>query len=79
MKKANIKQPMTNLQLEMLKLFSLDLDEHDLITIKRLIVKYLAEKISDMADQVWEDNKWSDEAMERLLNTHQRTPYNSQS
>ncbi|MDX2246448.1 MAG: hypothetical protein SF052_06720 [Bacteroidia bacterium] len=72
-------QPITSLnrqQLEILKLFSRDLEESDLIAIKRLIVKYLAEKITKMADEVWEKNNWTNEDMDNLLNTHIRTPYN---
>jgi hypothetical protein len=71
--------PITSLnsqQLEVLKLFSRDMEESDLIAIKRLIVRYLAEKITSMADEVWEKNNWTNEDMDHLLNTHMRTPYN---
>jgi len=63
-------------QLEILKLFSRELDDNDLIEIKRLIVKYLDKKITKMADDIWEKNNWTDEDMERILKTHKRTPYN---
>jgi len=52
------------------------LDDSDLIAIKRLIVQYLGEKITQMADEVWVEKKWTNEDMKRLLNTHQRTSYN---
>lgn len=57
-------------QLEILKLFSRELDDTDLIEIKRLIVRYLSEKITNMADGVWEKENWTNEDMERLLKTH---------
>jgi len=41
-------------QLEILKLFSRKIEDKDLIEIKRLIVKYLADKVTKMADEVWE-------------------------
>ncbi len=63
-------------QLEILKLFSRELDHKDLIEIKRLIVTYLSEKITNMADGVWEKENWTNDDMERLLKTHKRTPYN---
>lgn len=63
-------------QLEILKLFSRKLNDNDLLEIKRLIVKYLAGKVTDMADEIWDKNNWTDEDMEKLLNTHKRTPYN---
>jgi hypothetical protein len=67
--------PLNDQQLEILRLFSRELDEEDLREIKRLIVGYLAQKVSHLADEVWEKNNWSDEDMERLLETHERTPY----
>jgi hypothetical protein len=56
-------QPLTNLQLELLKLFSLELPEEDLIQIQRLIAGYFADKASDEMDRLWEENGWSDETM----------------
>lgn len=63
-------------QIEILKLFSRDMEEADFIAIKRLIVQYLGNKITTMVDQVWEDKGWEEKDMERLLNMHERTPYN---
>ncbi len=54
----NTKQPIENLnkhQLEILKRFTRDLEDNDLIEIKRLIVKYLAKKVTKMADGIWEE------------------------
>ncbi len=42
-------------QLEILKLFTRSLDEKGLIEIKRLIVNYLSQKITGLADEVWEE------------------------
>lgn len=63
------------MQLELLKLFSRDLSEEDLKAIKRLIVQYLSEKATHLADKVWEEKGWTNEDMDRLLDTHMRTPY----
>ena len=63
-------------QLEILKLFSRELDDKDLLEIKRLIVTYLSEKITHLADEVWEEENWTNKDMDRLLKTHKRTPYN---
>ncbi len=65
------------MQLELLKLFSRELEEEDLLAIKRMIVQYLAKKAAILADQVWEEKGWTNEDMDRLLNAHMRTPYNS--
>ena len=76
MNTSTLEMPFNKHQLELLKLFSRDLDDEDLIAIKRLIVQYLGEKITKMADEVWEEKQWTNEDMRRLLNTHERTPYN---
>lgn len=69
-------QTLNNHQLEILKLFSRNLDDNDLIEIKRLITKYLADKVIKMADDIWDKKGWTNEDMEKLLATHERTPYN---
>jgi hypothetical protein len=71
----SINFPLSNIQLELLKLFSRDIKENDLKEIKRLIVKYLSNKLSNEADKVWEDNNWTNEDMDKFLKTHMRTPY----
>lgn len=70
-----VKQPFSNMQLELLKLFSRDLSEEDLKAIKRLIVQYLSEKATHLADKVWDEKGWTNEDMDKLLDTHIRTPY----
>lgn len=69
--------PLNENQLEILKLFTRKLDNEDLIEIKRLIVKYLANKVTEMADTVWDEKKWTNEDMKTILETHKRTPYKS--
>ncbi|NBC58484.1 MAG: hypothetical protein GVY05_09415 [Bacteroidetes bacterium] len=64
-------------QLEILKLFSRELDDTDLKAIKKLIVQYLAKKLTVLADEKWDENNWNDEDMERLLHSHHRTTYDS--
>jgi len=68
-----INYPLSNMQLELLKLFSRDIEENDIQEIKRLIVKYLSSKLADKADKVWTEKNWSNDDMEKLLNTHLRT------
>lgn len=64
--------PLNQHQREILKLFTRDMDESDLLAVKRLIVGYLAEKATRIADEVWEEKGWTNEDMHRLLNMHMR-------
>ncbi len=62
----------SNVQLEMLKLFAKNVPDADLLEIRRLIVRYMAEKASDWADSIWEEKKLDDQT---ILASHKRTPY----
>lgn len=67
-----ISQPFNNAQLELLKLFSDNIPEEDLVAIKELISKYFLEKAKNEADRIWEERGLdSDE----LLKKHRRKPY----
>lgn len=60
-------RPLTNLQLELIKLFSLDLSEEQLLEVKQMLSKYFAEKASDEMDKLWEKNGWDNETMDSWL------------
>ncbi len=62
-------KPLTNLQLELMKLFSLDLSEQQLLDVKKLLSGYFADQASDEMDRLWEENNWSDETMDNWLKT----------
>lgn len=71
----SINYPLSNMQLELLKLFSRDIEDNDVKEIKKLIVRYLSEKLANNANEIWEKKGWTNDDMEKLLNTHMRTPY----
>lgn len=62
-----IDKPLTNLQLELLKLYSMELSEDQLLEVKRLLTNYFAERASDEMDRLWEERGWNDETMEQWL------------
>lgn len=72
---ASSKQPLSNLQLQLLQLFAQDVSEDDLKAIQRMIVRYFAEKASDAADEDWEEKGYS---VEQFKGEHMRTPYKGQ-
>ncbi len=72
---ALAKQPLTPLQLELLKIFSHDIGESDLLEIKKFLVQYFANKAMDLADKIWEQNNWTEKDEKRFLEEHNRTPY----
>ena len=75
MEYSQLSTPLSNMQIELLKLFTHDLEESDLIALKRIMVKYLSEKVSNLADNIWKDKNWTERDMDNLLNKHDRTSY----
>jgi hypothetical protein len=67
-----LQTPLTNLQLELLKVFSRPVSEEDLLQIRQMLAKFFAEKAMNLADQAWEAQGWSAEDTERLLQEHHR-------
>jgi len=70
-----VKQPLTNLQLELLRVFSREVSEKELLEIRQLLAQYFAEKAMDLADKSWEEKGYTEEDEDRFLEGHERTPY----
>ena len=64
---------LTNLQLEMIKLFSFNLDEEQLLEVKGLLAKYFADKATQEMDKVWQERGLTNETMNSWLKEHLRT------
>ena len=69
------KSPLTPAQLEILKVMARPMSEKDLRAIKRLIVRYFADKLTEQVDKIWDEKGWKEEDTNRILNTHLRTRY----
>lgn len=63
-----IAQPgLTNMQLELLKVFRYSLPDSQLLEIRDLLARYFAEKASDEMDRLWDENGWTNETMKSWL------------
>jgi len=71
----NNAKKLSNIQLELLKVFSFDLSEKQLKEIKDLLSKYFADNITDQMDKLFEDNNWGEEQIEKWSDEHMRTKY----
>jgi hypothetical protein len=68
-------QKLSNLQLELIKLFSFNLDDYQVIEIKDILAKYFAEKATNEMDRLWKDKNWTNEIMDNWSNENLRTSY----
>jgi hypothetical protein len=60
-----IPQSISNLQLEILKLYSTNLNEEELQELKKLLAENYAKKAVNEADSIWEKKQLSDKDMDR--------------
>lgn len=71
-KMKQLSQPLTNVQIELLKVFSYDLDNEELLDLKDVLAKFFAQRAIKAADEVWEKEKWTEEDVDRILKTKLR-------
>jgi hypothetical protein len=62
----------SNLQLELLKTFTHNLNEMDLIDLRKRLSQFFSDRLINQADKTWDNKEWSDNYVEELLNTKLR-------
>ncbi len=60
-------QTLTNLQLEIIKLYSTSLERQELLELKQALADFFARKAIKEADKIWEEQNLSNQAMETWL------------
>lgn len=60
--------PLTNLQLEILKLYSFDLSEGELLELKHVLAQHFAARLTKRVDTIWQEKGYTEEDMEQWLN-----------
>lgn len=64
--------PLSNLQVELLRLYTTNVSNDDLVAIKQLLNDFFSEKATHTADKVWNERGYSNETMEQWLQTDLR-------
>ena len=63
-----LKFPLTNLQLELMKLYSTNLSDNDLNDLKDILATFYAGKAITQANEIWDKKGLTDADMESWLN-----------
>ena len=63
---------MSNLQLELLRLYGNGVSEESLLEIKTILAKYFADKATDAMDVVWDEKDLTEQTMIDWTNEHNR-------
>jgi hypothetical protein len=69
---VSIKQPLSNVQLELLKTFSHQLSENDLVELRKMLALFFAQRLIKEADKVWNEKTWTNEDVDTMLVTKMR-------
>ena len=69
---GSLKQPLPNVQLEMLKAFSHDLNEPELVRLRKLLAEFFADIATQEADKAWDEQGWNEAKVQELLNSKLR-------
>ena len=62
----------SNMQLELLRLYSRNISDEELIEIKQLLADFFAERAIAGANAWWDANNFTDADVERMLTTKMR-------
>ena len=63
------------IQQHLLKMFAYDSSEEHLLEIKQVLTEYLARRVDQEMDQLWDEGKISEETIESWGNEHMCTPW----
>lgn len=73
-----VSSKLSNLQFELLELYTESVSEEELKDIKHLLSMYYAQKAIAAADRVWEEKQLSNVTMQQWMKKKMRTPYRAQ-
>ena len=63
-----VKQPLSNVQLELLKIYSTNISESEMKELKDLLAQFYAKKSIENANESWKEKNLSNEIMDEWLN-----------
>lgn len=60
--------PLTNMQLELLKLYAYHLPEEELQELKKILAAFFADRIRNRTGKLWQERGYTQETMQQWLN-----------
>ncbi len=66
--KTTINYPMSNIQLELLKLYSTNLSSKDLNELKNILAEHFSQRVVTEADKIWDAKNYNQGTMNQWLN-----------
>lgn len=66
MKESSINPPLSNVQLELLKLYSTGVPDQTLLELKQTMARFFLDRMRTSTDVVWEEKGYSDTQFESV-------------
>jgi predicted metal-binding transcription factor (methanogenesis marker protein 9) len=63
---------LSNLQLELLKLYAYPVSDEELMDIKKMLADYFAKKLDEEVDRVWKEKGYTQETIKQWKKEHFR-------
>ena len=63
-----IKLPLSNVQMELMKLYGTDMSDADLNELKNVLAKFYADKAIAAANKIWDQKSLTNDDMDKWLN-----------
>ena len=63
------------IQVQLLRMLQYMKSDKELLEVKQVLSSYLASKLDEEMDELWDSGQWNNEKNEALLKEHLRTPY----
>lgn len=64
---SSVHPPLSNVQAELLKVFSANIPDSDLTELKHLMARFLLDRARDKADAAWDENGYTDEKLQQVF------------
>jgi hypothetical protein len=71
-----LQMPFNQAQLDILKVLARPMSDAELVELKRVIVRFFANKLVAQANETWDKNGWTAADTEQLAQRHFRTSCN---
>ena len=65
-------ETLSNLQLELLRIYAHGVSDNNLLEIKQMLAKYFADKATNAMDKLWDEKGLTEQDMVNWTNEHNR-------
>ena len=72
---AVLNKPFNSAQIELIQLLAQDLDNRELMELRKILVAFRFRLIEERAERIAQAKGWSEEQINQISQEHNRTPY----